>query len=436
MKSVALYVRVSTEEQKLHGYSVDSQIEALKQYAEEHDYQIYKLYNDAGQSASSKMYKRTALSELLEDCKAHKIDMILFTKLDRWFRSVPDYYQVQKVLDDCGIPWRAIWEDYETETSSGKFKVNIMLSIGQAESQRTSERIKSVFEYKRSQGEYVGKAPIGYKNNHGKLVMDEESKEGVEAFFKTYLDQMSYTKAILSAYEHGVKIAETSALRMLKSSAYYGIASGNYPCDPYITIEEHEAIMRNLASHPRQTKENLFYYFSGLVYCEHCGKRCNSRSYITHRKSGNLKYKNYCCDGSIYEKHTRNTIAEWRLENYLLDNLERELDEYRIIVESESQGDTFKEYEAKKQKLELKLERIGIRFEDGDISVEEYKSKRASVVNQLNLLTPPKRQIVPVMPDNWKEIYEELDDEHRQMFWRKIIDKIMIKDGEIKIRFV
>ena len=146
-KRAAIYVRVSTAEQKEHGLSVDNQLDALKNYCQERGFSIAGIYNDAGISARKKYRSRPALLQLLEDCQKHKIDIILFTKLDRWFRSVADYYAVQQVLDGAKVPWRAIWEDYETETSAGVFKVNIMLSVAQAESDRTSERIKAVLEY-------------------------------------------------------------------------------------------------------------------------------------------------------------------------------------------------------------------------------------------------------------------------------------------------
>ena len=156
MKRAALYVRVSTQEQKNSGLSVDSQIDALEKYCEEQGYTVAGIYNDAGISARKKYTKRPALLQLLEDCKKHEIDIILFTRLDRWFRAVAGYYEVQNVLDACKVPWRAIWEDYETETSQGIFKVNIMLSVAQAEADRDSEKIRSVMEFKRNNKEYIG----------------------------------------------------------------------------------------------------------------------------------------------------------------------------------------------------------------------------------------------------------------------------------------
>ena len=144
MKKVGLYVRVSTQEQKLHGISIENQLDALQKYCKEKGYIIVATYNDAGVSAHGSYKKRPALLQMIQDCQEKKIELLLFTRLDRFFRSVGDYYLVTSQMDK--VPWKAIWEEYETETSDGQFRVNIMLSIAEAEAARTSEKIKSIMD--------------------------------------------------------------------------------------------------------------------------------------------------------------------------------------------------------------------------------------------------------------------------------------------------
>lgn len=158
---IAGYIRVSTDEQKIHGISIDSQEAALRQFAIDNEYDI-EIYSDAGISAQISYKKRPALLRMIADCKAGKIQLICVTKLDRFFRSVKDYY---KVFDQISTPWRAIWEDYETETANGQFKVNLFLSLAEMESKRTGERIRAVNQYKRDLGEYVGNLPLAINGN-------------------------------------------------------------------------------------------------------------------------------------------------------------------------------------------------------------------------------------------------------------------------------
>jgi len=117
VQRVALYIRVSTEKQKLHGLSVEAQTAALDAWAKSVGVAVAGHYVDAGISARKKADKRPALQRLLQDVREGRIDLIVFTKLDRWFRNVGEYYKVQEILDDHKVAWRAIHEDYETATA-------------------------------------------------------------------------------------------------------------------------------------------------------------------------------------------------------------------------------------------------------------------------------------------------------------------------------
>ena len=96
---VALVPRVSTDEQVRKGDSLDAQEDALVRFANENNMKIVGIYRDEGHSARKPVLKRPVMLQLLEDVKAGKIDRILVTKLDRWFRNVEQYYAVQRILD-------------------------------------------------------------------------------------------------------------------------------------------------------------------------------------------------------------------------------------------------------------------------------------------------------------------------------------------------
>ena len=158
----AIYDRVSHELQVEKGLSLDTQKEMLTSYAKEQGYEIVDYYQDEGISARKTMKNRKELLRLLEDVKADKIDIILVTKLDRWFRSVKDYHNTQAILDAHHCAWKTILEDYDTTTSDGQLKINIMLAVAQNEADRTSERIKVVFSHKIRNKEHLnGPVPWG-----------------------------------------------------------------------------------------------------------------------------------------------------------------------------------------------------------------------------------------------------------------------------------
>ena len=104
----ALYIRVSTEEQAMHGYSLQAQEDNLILYAQEHGYKIAGIYRDEGNSARKPITKRKVVLQLLEDVKQDKLDLILFIKLDRWTRNVEAYHTVQRVLDAHNVSWQTM----------------------------------------------------------------------------------------------------------------------------------------------------------------------------------------------------------------------------------------------------------------------------------------------------------------------------------------
>ena len=174
VEEVALYIRVSTEEQAINGDSLRTQREALTKFALANHYHIYGIYEDDGFSATN--LNRPALQRLLEDVRKNKINRILLTKLDRLSRGVRNYYKVLDVLDAHCVFWQTIFEKYDSSTASGRLHINIMLSVAENESAQTSERIRSVFNNKIHQKEIIsGKIPIGYKKEEKNPAREREA---------------------------------------------------------------------------------------------------------------------------------------------------------------------------------------------------------------------------------------------------------------------
>ena len=191
-RRAALYIRVSSEEQAKHGLSLEAQREKLRQYAASNGLRIIEEYPDEGYSARKSFRSRPQFLRLLDDVEREKFDVILFIKLDRWFRNVSDYYEIQRILDDHHVSWIATEEEYDTTTANGRLHLNIKLSIAQDEADRTSEHIKFVFESKLRRGEVVsGKVPFGYKIENKRLAVDDEKAPIVRDIFDHYLSLLS-----------------------------------------------------------------------------------------------------------------------------------------------------------------------------------------------------------------------------------------------------
>ena len=110
IEEVAAYVRVSSQEQKLHGLSLDAQAQKIREFAEKHNLKIVEWYMDEGVSATRPIAKRPELQRMVYDARKGRFKRILFIKLDRFFRSVAEYHACMKMIEP--VIWTAtvsIW---------------------------------------------------------------------------------------------------------------------------------------------------------------------------------------------------------------------------------------------------------------------------------------------------------------------------------------
>lgn len=144
IKRVALYIRVSTEEQVLHGDSIRTQTEALEQYSKDNNFIIVDKYIDEGYSATN--LKRPNLKRMIEDVKNNKIDLVMITKIDRLSRGVKNYYKIMETLEKHKCDWKTILEDYDSSTAAGRLHINIMLSVAENEEDRLLKELNLFFK--------------------------------------------------------------------------------------------------------------------------------------------------------------------------------------------------------------------------------------------------------------------------------------------------
>jgi DNA invertase Pin-like site-specific DNA recombinase len=123
---VAAYVRVSHQEQKLHGISLDAQRAKLQEYADQHNMKIVEWYVDEGVSGRKLIRKRPELQRMIQDAEKRKFERILFIKLDRFFRSVAEYHECMKRISP--IVWTTTEEKYDLSTAQGRMLVNMKLN--------------------------------------------------------------------------------------------------------------------------------------------------------------------------------------------------------------------------------------------------------------------------------------------------------------------
>ena len=443
VKRCAIYIRVSTEEQHLNGLSLPAQKRALTEYAERNGLTIVDCYADEGISARKPMKHRKGLLRLLKDVEQDKLDMILVTKLDRWFRNIKDYNITEEILQAHHCYWKTIFENYDSSTANGQMVINIMLSVNQAECDRTSERIKAVLDYKRSIGEVTSGmcACYGYKVVNNRLVKDE----AVSAIVDDAYDHYRSCYSIRSTYNYLLKKYGNQAPscnkvdRLFKNETYAGRDKNNINyCEPYITWAEFQKFRQITTTKTYTAGRYDPYIFSSLIKCPVCGN-----NFTGYRKKQKLKnggesiYIKYRC-GNKFGRHGGASLTEHKIEDYMLTHVSSRLEQEITQVQ----------FKARQQKecrdtdaARKELERLNILFQKGRITESYYDEQYEQLEKKIRESEPDEKitplksydHLVTAFSGNWQELYATLDKQHKQTFWKGTIRSIEIDPETHKI---
>ena len=231
---VAIYVRVSTQEQADEGYSLGEQEARLRSYCEAKGWSVYKPYIDGGFSGGN--IERPALSNLIKDAKLHKFDTVLVYKLDRLSRSQKDtLFLIEDVFLKNKVDFVSMSENFDTSTPFGKAMIGILSVFAQLEREQIKERMQLGKVARAKDGYFHGGGfePIGYNYIDGELVINEyeakQVREVYDLFLKGY--PLARIRKILEnkgyRTKYGNWYSDSSVKSCLTTPIYYGMVTYN-----------------------------------------------------------------------------------------------------------------------------------------------------------------------------------------------------------------
>lgn len=431
MKRAAIYARVSSERQAKEGDSIPAQVDALRKYVTDHGFILAGEYIDDGISGTK--YDRDELQRLLEDLE--NIDVILFTKLDRWFRSVRHYTAVQERLDAAGVGWTAIWEPvYDTTTPAGRLIVNQMMSIAQFEAENTGQRIRQVFAYKSARGEVLsGNTPPGYSIQDKHLTPNSDAAS-VLTVFRTYARTGSLRRTCSEcAGLPGIPGSEKQIRHMLQNRVYLGEMRGRPGCHPAIVPDDLFATVSKLLQMNVRASQKEVYIFSGLIRCGTCGAALSAQTARRKDKNGKIyKYHCYRCQAHYSPPGRRSCsngkiLYELSLEKYLLAQIRPDIE--KVVLDYEIGAAAAADNSARIAAAERKIARLKDLYLNEVISMEEYRADREKLEADIAAMNN-----APPVPDfsalraflavDVGEIYTGMEKAEKRRFWRGILRQI------------
>lgn len=288
-------------------------------------------------------------------------------------------------------------DDINTTNANGKMVSRILMSVSQQEIERTSERTKVGLAGAIKQGHIPHQAPLGYKHENKKLVIDHLTKDVVIRIFELYHKGMSYQK-ISTLFNKEQVLGKTnwrdsSIVAILENEIYKGdFVHGKrtkHPTyyenvvEPIVSKEMWEECQVQKKKNSKSYQRTLTYLFLQKLRCPKCNRILGGKA--TQKKNGNIYYYYYCHDCKI-------NFKESLVEEYFNDFV-NELVEYDSVVNQfflpmikqkfdEPQEELKKDINKQKDKLE----RIKRAYINGVFSLEEYNDERKLVESALEKL--------------------------------------------------
>ena len=427
-----LYLRVSTEDQAREGFSLPEQKERLETFCKFKGYEIVDYYEDAGISAKTGNY-RPEFERLKEDIKSKRINTIIALKLDRITRSIFDWEKLMTFLDENDAYIDCANDEVNTTNANGKMISRLLMSVSQNEIERTSERTKVGLAGAIKQGHLPSQAPLGYKHENKKLVIDYSTKDVVVRIFELYYNGNSYQTISNILNEEQVlgktNWRDSTITAILENEVYKGdFVHGKrtkHPTyyenvvEPLVSKEMWEDCQAQKKKNSRAYQRTLTYLFLQKIRCPRCNNLMGGKA--TKKKNGNVYYYYYCNDCKLNLKE--NVIEEY-FENFI-----NEIVEYDSVVNQfflpmiKQKFDEPKELlEKELDKQNAKLDRIRKAYISGAFDLEEYNAEKKIVDEAISKIQSEL---------NTTNITEELKFTPQDILLKRDIDfinKVKLKD--------
>ena len=329
MQRAIIYTRVSTDEQAKHGYSLRHQSKVLEVWCAANKIDIIGHFED---DHSAKDFNRPEFNKMMDFIKENKgdVDLVLFTKWDRFSRNQEEAYAIIRKLKAFGVSVNAAEQPLDLTISDNKVLLAIYLAIPEVENDKISERTIDGQRRAQKEGCHVTKAPFGYDKCRTPLGKSSlKPNDNAKLVLKAY---KLFSKGIYTAEEvrrrlrpEGMKMNKQNFSYLLRNSVY----NGKITIKPHGKEEEqtvdglHEAIindhlfnkvqevLQNRRTQPLIKKRQERYPLRGYLLCPKCDRiltasasrsRSGARYDYYHCQDGcKTRFRADLCNGELYQ---------------------------------------------------------------------------------------------------------------------------------------
>ena len=349
----AIYTRKSTEEGLHQEFnSLDAQREAGEAYIASQKSEGWQVitdqFDDGGYTGAN--MDRPALKRLLAAVESRAVDCIVVYKVDRLSRSLMDFARIVEVLDQNGVSFVSVTQQFNTTTSIGRLTLNILLSFAQFEREIISERTRDKMSAARRKGKWIGGHPVlGYDIDPkgGRLIVNSVEADQVRELFKMYLELGSLLPVLQEAERRGLatkrwttedgnvrggqRIAKGTMHGILTNPVYTGMVDHKgslYPGEHERIIDQntwervHETLRRNTGDNGSSLKNKFGALLRGLLFCVPCG----APMIHTYTMRNAKRYRYYVCYSAQqkgWKTCETKSVAAQAIESAVLESIRR-----------------------------------------------------------------------------------------------------------------
>jgi site-specific DNA recombinase len=456
IRQVAIYIRVSTEEQAKEGFSISAQREKLKAFCQVQDWANYKFYVDEG--ISGKDTNRPYLQLMLEHIKQGMIDTVLVYRLDRLTRSVLDLYKLLDIFEENECKFKSATEVYDTTTAMGRMFITLVAAMAQWERENLGERVRMGQIEKARQGKYSAKAPFGFDKNEDEILVINEDEEQVILDMVGKIEEGYSIRQLADYLDSGIppirgyKWHITTILTILKNPVLSGdtkwkdeIIENTHT--GIITKERHKHLLALLdeRQNKKKRKVNSFFVYQMKLICPTCKNHltCERQTY-TRKKDGHMtEYNQYRCQACALNKRKAISVSEKKVDasfmQYMKDltfNEAPEVDQKEEVEKSKllKQVERVKKQREKYQKAwsveRMTDEEFGARMDETKKGLEELQ-------DELNKIQPAAVKVdqekVKELANNFNLNWLNLEPKEKHQFLNLFIKEIHFHKDDVNV---
>lgn len=467
----AIYIRVSTQEQAIEGYSIDAQKECLINYCKAKGWALTEMYIDPGCSGSN--LNRPQIQKLLENAGKGVFDVVLVYKLDRLSRSQKDtLYLIEDVFLKNNIAFVSLKENFDTSSAFGRAMIGILSVFAQLEREQIKERTRMGLEERIKQGHHHSYAPFGYQYINKTLTIVEKEAKIVKEIFELASQNMSFKQIMdIILQNHpdclGLSSGPQKVRGILSNSTYAGyVRFGNVE-----SKGQHEAIIDeatfskvNQILDKKHTQWEKYrtkrtgiysaYLLTGFLFCGECGARYRSIPKRGKTEKSVAEYKCYSRFGNpphmVKKKNCKSPIFKMNiLHNLVFTELKKIKDDENYFnklkaIPDNSIKDVIQRNEKELAKIEIQMNKLLDLYQYDNIDIEvftprinslsEKKKTIQETINNLqksNAPTMSYHEVKTMLSSVDKLIEEGATDKLRQLL-QILLEKIIISNDGVK----